>query len=160
MVSLLAELLEELVRVGEVEVPGKEERAVKAGGRMDERMAEGFVAAAVGGVAQVAEEDRLAPRARAAADGGEQVGEGRGRSRFREPPGRRAGFGVEREDRRAGTVLPAVVLLFQQERERRPARIGRPRERAAGFRVPVAEPQQRHGAFVFDFVGHSKGERD
>ena len=124
MVPRLPELLEQLVRVREVEVAGEEERAVEMGGGVDERMAERFVPASVGGVAQVSEEDRLAPRTRTASDGGEQVGEGRGRSRLRQPPGRRTGFGVERENRRAGAVLSAVVLLLQEERERRPARIG------------------------------------
>ena len=60
MVSRFPELLEQLVRVREVEVAGEEERAVEAGLGVDERVTERFVTASVGGVAQVSEEDPLA----------------------------------------------------------------------------------------------------
>ena len=161
VVPRLPELLEQLVRVREVEVAGEEERAVEAGLGVDERVTERFVPAAVGGVAQVAEEERFAGRGGTPPDRAEQVREGGGGGRLADPPGRLSGLGREGKDGRAGAVLPAVVLLLEQEREQRPAGIRRPRKGPAAGRlpVPVEEPQQRHGAFVLDFVGHSEGSQ-
>ena len=52
-------LVLEVMRVREVEVAREEERAVEPRGTVHERMAEADVAAPVGRVAQVAEEQRL-----------------------------------------------------------------------------------------------------
>ena len=91
----------------------------------------------------------------------DQLGERIGRCGFRKPPRRRSGFRRERKNGRAGAVLPAVALLFEKQREERSARIRPPRKRIAGLSHSgrsragiVSQPQQRHCAFMFDWIGH------
>ena len=130
---------------------------------VDERMAERHLVLSEGGVAEVPEEypflifaTKITKAtkaislifvfyvffvAKSSPDGGEYVRKRRRRSRFCDPVRRFSRIGVVGEDRSAGAVLAAVVLLLHEERELRSAIIAR------GDGGP-AQDHHRHGAFV------------
>ena len=132
------------MRVREIEVAGEEERPGKAGRLVDKGMAEADVALAIGGVAEMAEEDGLLGKLPPSGDLAKQIGERSIARRFEFIVGRLAGFGTGGERDDAGAVLTTVVLLLQEKRELGCAIDGAPR----------LEDEERHGTFMFDRIRH------
>ena len=103
-----------------------------------------LVALAIGGVAEMAEEDGLLGKLPPSGDLAKQIGERSIARRFEFIVGRLAGFGTGGERDDAGAGLTTVVLLLQEKRELGCAIDGAPR----------LEDEERHGTFMFDRIRH------
>ena len=146
---VLAELdvgVEQLARVGEVEVAREHQRAAQPGRRVDEGMAEALVALAEGRVAEMPEEGARVEALRDPRGPRQQVGKRVRGGGLHHLVGGHARLRVELQRRESGAVLPAVVLLLEQQ--------GDLRKSGRRAHLGVRQPNHRDRALVLDLFRH------
>ena len=148
-----AVLFEQLVRIGQVEVAGEEQRTLQCRGDVHERMTEIEILTSKCRISEMSEEDRLVRRRRTLRDLSEKIGERLRGNRLQDAIRRRAWLGLQAEHRRTGAILSAIVLFLQQKRQFHAAKVTRTVFVTVKRRA-LAQTQKRHATFVLKIVGH------
>ena len=144
--------VKQLSGVGQIEIAGQEQHPFEARGLVHERMAEPDVSLPVGRIAQMSEKHRLVHPA-ALRQQRQQIREGALRRRFEFVIGRFSGFGRQCKRHRPRSILSPIVLFLKEQGKLGASEVDAPAFLRL-FGGASAKPQERHRAFMSDFVGH------
>ena len=143
MMPGLTEPLEEFTGIGQIEIAGQQQGPPQTAGFVHERMAGGNRMAAVGGIAQMPQQDLAVEFAAARAPS----------RRFLDMLRRQTRFRIQSQGSDPRSILPPVVLFFQQQGHFPEAVIGIAvfPDIIFGF---LPQTQQRHRTLMFDWIRH------